>query len=271
MHKNAIHRQHFASSNIQFLNNNNNNNKMNNNNNIFSNSNNNHDRNHHNYQSNRSFHKPKKMNKRAVIYFDKLNVREAKVKVINLLDELYNTSNDYMLYNDDNNGYHEKKNVNKNNRNKQNNKNKTINNINSNVFVIDKYNFLKKGIHLQFGTKHNKKIKDEDRHLLYLSIIELLDELDVIYNTKFGDRDVELNEFLNLEKDFWDSLYKIHVNKRVPTIFIPSHGLSRYNVNRSNEAMASILLYNTGIRYFGLLSVITTVTYIIPKIQGYML
>ena len=65
MHKNAIHRQHFASSNIQFLNNNNN---------IFSNSNNNHDRNHHNYQSNRSFHKPKKMNKRAVIYFDKLNV-----------------------------------------------------------------------------------------------------------------------------------------------------------------------------------------------------
>ena len=75
----------------------------------------------------------------------------------------------------------------------------------------------------------------------------------------------------NLEKDFWDSLYKIHVNKRVPTIFIPSHGLSRYNVNRSNEAMASILLYNTGIRYFGLLSVITTVTYIIPKIQGYML
>merc|ERR1712139_44346 len=131
--------------------------------------------------------------------------------------------------------------------------NKTINNINSNVFLIDKYNFLKKGIHLQFGTKHNKKIKDEDRHLLYLSIIELL------------------NEFLNLEKEFWDSLYKIHVNKRVPTIFIPSHGLSRYNVNRSNETMASILLYNTGIRYFGLLSVITTVTYIIPKIQGYML
>ena len=63
------------------------------------------------------------------------------------------------------------------NRNKQNNKNKTINNVNSNVFVIDKYNFLKKGIHLQFGTKHNKKIKDEDRHLLYLSIIELLDIL----------------------------------------------------------------------------------------------
>ena len=109
MHKNAIHRQHFASSNIQFLNNNNNNNKMNNNNNIFSNSNNNNDRNHHNYQSNRSFHKPKKMNKRAVVYLDKLNVREAKVKVINLLDELYNTSNDYMLYNDDNNRYNEKK------------------------------------------------------------------------------------------------------------------------------------------------------------------
>ena len=65
MHKNAIHRQHFASSNIQFLNNNNN---------IFSNSNNNNDRNHHNYQSNRNFHKPKKMNKRAVVYLDKLRL-----------------------------------------------------------------------------------------------------------------------------------------------------------------------------------------------------
>ena len=201
------------------------------------------------YHCKRYFHKPKKINKRAVIYFDKLKLSDAKLKLINLLDELYGVSNDFALYN--NNAIESDGKI-------------------DNTYILDKYNFLKKGIHLQFGTVHNKKVNDSQRHLLYISMIELLTKLDVIYKTKFGDENVPLDEFLELEKKFVDSQYKINVNKRLPTIFIPSHGLQRYNVNRSNEAMASILLYNTGIRYFGLLSIISTVTYIIPKVQGYI-
>jgi len=205
---------------------------------------------HKKYQQKRNFHKPKKMNKRAVIYFDKLKLSDAKLKLINLLDELYRVSNDFAICN-----------------------NNTIESDGKidNIYMLDEYNFLKKGIHLQFGTVHNKKVNDSERRLLYISMVELLNKLDVIYKTKFGDENVSLDEFLELERKFVDSQYKINANKRLPTIFIPSHGLQRYNVNRSNEAMASILLYNTGIRYFGLLSIISTVTYIIPKVQGYII
>ena len=102
----------------------------------------------------RYFHKPKKINRRAVVYFDKLSVQDAKYKLLNLLDEL-NTSNE----------------------------------------EADDYNFRKKGIHLQFGTVHNKKLTDENRHLLYMSMIRLLDDVGVMYKTNFGSQKIELEDF----------------------------------------------------------------------------
>lgn len=177
----------------------------------------------------RYFHKPKKINKRAVVYFDKLSVQDAKYKLLNLLDEL-NVANEQ----------------------------------------ADGYNFRKKGIHLQFGTVHNKKLTNENRHLLYMSLVGLLDDLGVMYKADFGNEKTDLEEFLKLEKEFVSSLCKADVNKRLPTIFIPVHGLERYDVNRANRAIASILLYNTAVRYAGLLSVIVGVTYVIPTLQGYI-
>ena len=177
----------------------------------------------------RYFHKPKKINKRAVVYFDKLSVQDAKYKLLNLLDEL-NVANEQ----------------------------------------ADDYNFRKKGIHLQFGTVHNKKLTNENRHLLYMSMVGLLDDLGVMYKADFGNEKTDLEEFLKLEEEFVNSLCKADVNKRLPTIFIPVHGLERYDVNRANRAIASILLYNTAVRYAGLLSVIVGVTYVIPTLQGYI-
>ena len=177
----------------------------------------------------RYFHKPKKINRRAVVYFDKLSVQDAKYKLLNLLDEL-----------------------------------------NASEEQADDYNFRKKGIHLQFGTVHNKKLTNENRHLLYMSMIGLLDDLGVMYKTDFGNQKTELEDFLKLEKEFVNSLCKADVNKRLPTIFIPVHGLERYDVNRANRAIASILLYNTAVRYAGLLSVIVGVTYVVPTLQGYI-
>ena len=53
------------------------------------------------------------------------------------------------------------------------------------------------------GTRYHFLVTSFDqRHLLYISMIELLTKLDVIYKTKFGDENVSLDEFLELEKKF---------------------------------------------------------------------
>ena len=60
--------------------------------------------------------------------------------------------------------------------------------LNASEEQADDYNFRKKGIHLQFGTVHNKKLTNENRHLLYMSMIGLLDDLGVMYKTDFGNQ-----------------------------------------------------------------------------------
>ena len=62
---------------------------------------------------------------------------------------------------------------------------------------------------------HNKKLTNENRHLLYMSMIGLLDDLGVMYKTDFGNQKTELEDFLKLEKEFVNSLCKADVNKRL--------------------------------------------------------
>jgi hypothetical protein len=82
--------------------------------------------------------------------------------------------------------------------------------------------------------------------------------------------ELKLSSVVRSLLDDLNVLYKYSKSINAGRIFIPEHGLRRYNVQQGNETLNNVLFRNTMVRYSGLFGVLFAAAYVIPKVADFV-